>query len=388
MRVLVAFDKFKDALSAPAACRVAGETLRALHPDWEIDLCPLSDGGEGFAEILTHAAGGSLTARPVAGPLGEVVSAAIGIVKLGKLPPPAAARLRSAASLPADATLALIDLASANGLALLDPTRRDPWRTTTRGTGELMRAAAQTGAAAILLGIGGSATNDLGLGALAALGVNFFSPAGGLVDPPVPLAWPAGTTVGGAVVAGLPPILIACDVTNPLLGPDGCTVVYGPQKGLAAGDVPALEDQSARIARLLCTHFGKAASLAVTPGAGAAGGFAFGLMVAADATLLPGFELVADWLDLDRRIAAADLVLTGEGRFDLTSLAGKGPGAVLARAQKARRDVHVFAGSVATTTATDDWLHAITPVDLPLANALPRTSALLSAALARAFPAV
>ncbi|HYD83808.1 MAG TPA: glycerate kinase [Opitutus sp.] len=385
MRALLAFDKFKDALSAPAACDVAADTLRALHATWELDRCPLTDGGEGFAEILTHAAGGHLRSVRVQGPRGEVVDATFGVVALAKLPPAARTLLALPPQLPSDATLAIVEMAAASGLALLRKSQRDPWHTTTFGTGELLRAAADAGAAAILLGVGGSATNDLGLGALAALGVEFQTAAGETVSPPTPARWPEIARIQKSTSPPLPPIRIACDVTNPLLGDTGCAAVYGPQKGLRHTDRARLEQESARLAGLLCAHCGQADALMDVPGAGAAGGISFGLMTAANAMLLPGFALVSAWLGLDTRIAAADLVLTGEGRFDRSSLTGKGPGAIAARAAALRREVHVFAGTITDSPPPDVRCHAITPDGLPLETALAATRDLLGAAIRRQF---
>ena len=169
MRVLIAFDKFKDSLTAAQACGAAARALRARHPDWTLDLCPLADGGEGFAELLTAAAGGELRRRPVTGPRGESREAAFGLVEPDRIPRAAWTRL-GVPELPAAAgrKVAVVEMAAASGLALVPAAARDPWRATSRGTGELIRAAAETGAAAILLGVGGSATHDLGFGALAA----------------------------------------------------------------------------------------------------------------------------------------------------------------------------------------------------------------------------
>ena len=366
MRVLVAFDKFKDALTARAASEAAASALRAKHPDWTLDLCPLTDGGEGFCETLTAAASGRLEPMNVSGPRGGIISAPIGRVDSARLPPSVRARL----NLKPGGTLAIIGLASASGLELLPRSQRDPWLTTTYGTGEQIRAAAQAGADAILLGLGGSATNDLGLGALAALGFKF-------AHVPVPARWAQINRLEGC--AELPPSFIACDVTNPLLGPRGATATFGPQKGLKPAEVPRLEAEMARLAALLCEACGQPLSLADTPGAGAAGGIAFGLMVATGAKLVPGFDLVSDWLDLPARLAAADLVITGEGRFDATSLAGKGPGSLVREARQLGKSAHVFAGSLGVPA--DARHHAITPPGLPLAEALPRTAELLAAAV-------
>lgn len=368
MRALIAFDKFKDALSAEAACRVAAAALRARHPDWTPDLCPLTDGGESFAEILTGAAQGRLEHHEVCGPVGAPVRAPVGYVKAAGLP----ASVRSRLALADADRVAVIGMASASGLELVPPGRRDPWRTTTRGTGELMRHAQAADATVILLGVGGSATNDLGLGALAVLGCEFN-------QDPVPANWASIDRMTGR--PQLPPVFIACDVVNPLLGPRGATATFGPQKGLPPADVPRLEAGMTRMAALLCEAAGQPLALAETPGAGAAGGIAFGLMVAAGARLTPGYDLVADWLGLAARIAAADVVITGEGRFDATSLAGKGPGSLVREAQRQGKAVHVFAGSLGVPAAAG--FHAITPSGTPLPEALARCPEFLAEAVTR-----
>ena len=397
MHVLLAFDKFKDSLTAPVACELTAAALRKRHPDWTLDLCPLADGGEGFCEILTHAAGGTVETHTVTGPRGAPTPATIGFVPLANIPASALALLGlpdsqlSALNSPLrrDASVAVIEMATASGLALLAPDQRDPWQATTVGTGELIcLAAARPGVVAILLGVGGSATSDLGLGALAALGLTFHSATGAPVSPPIPAHWSQIVRIAGNLPAppSLPPIRIACDVTNPLLGPRGAAATYGPQKGLRPADLARLDHESARLALLLCAHTGRPDSLMDAPGAGAAGGISFGLMAAADAQLLPGFDLVSAWLDLERKLSAADLVITGEGRFDDTSLTGKGPGAVAARALALGKTVHVFAGAVATLAPRDHLtLHAITPPGTPLAVALRDANSLLTAGVLAVF---
>jgi glycerate kinase len=368
MHALVAFDKFKDALSAEAACEVAAGALQAGHPDWTFDLCPLTDGGESFGEILTRAAGGRMEWHEVGGPLGEPVRAGIGYVPADRLSAAVCARL----ALSGAETVAVIGMASASGLELVPPARRNPWFTSTRGTGELVARAHRAGATVILLGVGGSATNDLGLGALSALGWVFD-------HDPIPANWAGLRRMEGRTQ--LPPVFIACDVVNPLLGPRGATRTFGPQKGLAQADVPRMEAEVARMAAWLCVAAGKPASLLGTPGGGAAGGIAFGLMAAAGARLTPGFDLVSDWLGLEKRLAAADLVITGEGRFDATSLAGKGPGSLVRTARSLGKVAHVFAGSLGLPE--DDFHHAVTPPGLPLAEALQRSPELLRVAINR-----
>lgn len=375
MRVLIAFDKFKDALTAGAACEAAAGALRTKHPDWTLDLCPLTDGGEGFAEILTQAGRGRLKRIEVSGPRSGAVTAPFGLVPASGLPAAARGKL----GVPDNATLAVADMASASGLALLATAERNPWFATSRGTGELLAAAAREKPAAILLGVGGSATNDLGLGALTALGLRFIDAFGQVIEPPVPARWHQLVRAEGRT--GLPPLFIACDVTNPLLGRHGATATFGPQKGLPGTDVLQLDTLAAHVAGVLCDHCEQPRELTHTPGAGAAGGIAFGLMVAGGARLVPGFDLVSDWLGLAGRIATADLVLTGEGRFDATSLGGKGPGGLAAMARRAGKPAHIFAGSLGVEE--DRSHHAVTPAGMPLTEALPRTAELLSAAVQR-----
>lgn len=384
MRVLLAFDKFKDSLTAPAACAHAANALRSRQPEWSLDLCPLTDGGEGFAPILTQAAGGTTHTATVTGPRGAPVAAQFGLVSLNAIPAAARDLLALPTGLPADATVALIEMATASGLALLPAGERDPWQTTSRGTGELIAHAARLGAQIVLLGVGGSATNDLGLGALGALGLRFLAADEREISPPIPAAWDAIARLDGRVAAPL--IRIACDVANPLLGPQGCSAIYGPQKGLAAADLPRMEAIVGRLARLLCEHTAKPAEVMRAPGAGAAGGIAFGLMTAAGAQLLPGSDLVTAWLDLARRLAQADLVITGEGRFDDSSLSGKGPGALARQALALGKPVHVFAGRVTVAAPPAGLqLHAVSPADLPLAEALIAAPDLLARALRATF---
>jgi glycerate kinase len=384
MRVLVAFDKFRDSISAAEACAIAARAIAEARAGCEVDVAALSDGGEGFAEILTRASGGSETRHAVTGPRGEEVRAAVGLVSFDRIPKAARDRLGRAAA-GTEGSAAIIEMAAASGLALLAPAMRDPLRASSVGTGQLIRAAAGAGARAILLGVGGSATSDLGLGALGALGIGCLDGSGARLEAPVPADWPRVRSIMGRVPASVPPIVVACDVDNPLLGPRGAVAVYGPQKGLKPGDAAALESESSRMAALVCAHFGRPGSLAEAPGAGAAGGITFGLMAAAGAALTPGFDLVASWLDLDRRIMAADVVFTGEGSFDDSSLSGKGPGAVVGRALALGKSVHVFAGTVALSRGIPGLsAHAITPPGMPLEGALAEAPALLLGSVRRA----
>ncbi len=380
MRALLAFDKFKDALTAREACEIAATTIARTQPAWITDCCPLADGGEGFAGILTTAVGGTWHQAEVSGPRGERGSAGFGLVTIARLPAAARAQL----DLPKARTLAVIEMASASGLQQLTPAERDPWLTSSRGTGELIRAAIDAGADAVLLGVGGSATHDLGLGALTALGWQALRPDGSAMVHPCPANW-SDLAQFVATPAALPPIRIACDVSNPLLGERGAATVFAPQKGLRPADRDRLEAETARIAALLGDAAGRPGR-ETTPGAGAAGGMAYGFLTAADARLVPGFGLVEAWLDLSARLAWADLVITGEGRFDESSLEGKGPGALARRALDGGKPVWVFAGRVDLPHPPAGLhLRAITPAGTPLEQALADTAGNLATAVQTAL---
>lgn len=382
MRALIAFDKFKDALTARTACAAAAAALLGRHPDWQIDLCPLTDGGEGFCETLCNALSERVEPISVDGPRGTKTTAPVGFVPYSSLATKARQRINPAAH----GMIAVAGLASASGIELLPRDQRDPWHTSTFGTGELLKYAAHEKVDSILLGVGGSATNDLGLGALAALGFKFLDAEGKAIPAPTPATWNRIKRIDTSTAIALPPLFIACDVTNPLLGSTGATATFGPQKGLKHADLTRLEAQAVRMAALLCEALNKPLSLAAAPGAGAAGGIAFGLMVAMNAKLVSGFDLVSNWLNLPARIASADLIITGEGRFDATSLGGKGPGSLVREAQRLGKPAYIFAGSLALPNQAHPDLsgikaHAITPVGMPIAEALPRTAELLAAAI-------
>jgi glycerate 2-kinase len=387
MRVLVAFDKFKDALTAQNACQIAAAALRECRPEWTVDCCPLADGGEGFVDVLTEAVCGEHQTIQVMGPRGWLVDAQIGWVAEENIPARARQLLEAAArdtGTSRSRYVAVIEMAQASGLALLTPEQRDPWTTTSFGTGQMIRAAAEQGAAAIVLGVGGSATNDLGLGALTALGWSAMDAAGFRIARPTPDQWSGVHRLEGKVVA-LPPLRIACDVTNPLLGPTGATATYGPQKGLRAERVTDMEKRIAHMATRMEEHVRTRSDHRNTAGSGAAGGIAFGLLTAAGAQLVSGFDLVSAWCDLDERVQRADIVITGEGSFDQTSWAGKGPGAIAHHAVALGKQVHVFAGRVDARPESAMSLHAITPEGVPLDKALSAAEANLAATVRSVF---
>lgn len=377
MRVLIAFDKFKDALTAPAACEIASEVLTDIRPDWSLDLCPLADGGEGFGTILTQAAQGKWHPLDVTGPRGDRCRSGFGIVDPTRLPAVARKQLNIG-----DArSLGVVEMASASGLESLQPEERDPWQTDSRGTGEAIHAAIAAGAEAILLGVGGSATNDLGIGALAQLGWVPTDDMDKSLTTLAPIGW-SDLTGFRHDSSSLPPIRIACDVSNPLLGERGATTVFGPQKGLRSEDRNHLEAEVARVASLL----GEAAQNTGnenTPGAGAAGGIAYGFLTAAQAQLVPGFDLVEAWLGVADKLAKADLVITGEGCFDESSLEGKGPGSLINRASEAGKRAIVFAGATRPISALPSGcsIHAITPEGASLPEALAESAENLAASM-------
>lgn len=382
MKVLVALDKFKDCFSASEACLIAIKTLKNKYPSWELECCPLTDGGEGFCEILTLALGGSLYPVRVLDARFREVSAHFGTVPIQNLPDDAK-RLLGIEEL--DGKIAIIEMSQASGLEQLPVSERNPWHTSTCGTGQLIREACRKEITHILLGIGGSATNDLGFGALEALGVEFFGEDGPLPRI-VPLEFPKLRQIDlQSNRIPLPTIHVACDVLNPLLGPDGATAVFAPQKGLPDKDLPAMEKALAHAAALLCETTDRNRDTLEESGSGAAGGMGWGLHVATGATFINGFQLISAWLGLDRKINDADLILTGEGRMDASSMHGKGPWATLQKANKSGKLVHVFAGSLTSEileALPDNVLpHAITPAQMSLEEALANGQELLKKAV-------
>lgn len=333
MRLLVACDKFKGSLGAPEACETVAEGLRE---GWtgalpEIECLPIADGGDGIAETLLAASGGEWVECQVRGPLGIPVTAGYALIENGRT--------------------AVIEMAKASGIVLVREEEKDPLRATTYGTGQLILDAMRRGVGEILLGIGGSATNDGGTGMAEALGFRFEDRNGrALHDLPHDLVKAARLLHPDKTT--FPKVTVACDVTNPLLGPDGCTRVYGPQKGIRPEDFEVHETRLAHLVALTGPHGENSALL---PGSGAAGGLGFGARVFLDAAVVPGFDLVASRIGLAGAVAAADLVITGEGRLDSQSLQGKGPHGVVRMARSLGKKTAAFCGSLESRALEDEF---------------------------------
>ncbi|MGZ4436503.1 MAG: glycerate kinase family protein [Nocardioidaceae bacterium] len=317
MRVLIAPDKFAGTLSAVEAADAIAAGWRRRAPGDELDLAPMADGGPGFVDVLHSSLGGDLLAVTVTGPYGDPVPGSVLLA----------------------GSTAYVESAQACGLHLTDPADRDPERASTTGVGELVRAAVEAGAREVVVGLGGSGTNDGGAGLLAALGATAEAP-GALTRGPLGLADLTSVDLGPAraLTAGVR-LVAASDVDNPLLGLIGATNVYGPQKGVAAERLQALDGLLEKLAAATDKK------TALAKGAGAAGGLGFALLLLG-AERRPGVELVAGALDLPARARAADLVVTGEGAFDFSSRSGKVPYGVAAVAADAVRPCIALAGKV------------------------------------------
>ena len=313
MKIVLAPNAFKGSMSAMQAALAMVQGVRQACRGAEVMPVPVADGGDGLAEVLIDALGGEARSLSVQGPFGEPVQAVLcHVPALG---------------------LSAVEMAAASGLALLAPGDRDPTRTSTYGTGELIRAALDLGARHVVVGVGGSATNDGGVGMAAALGVRFLDAA----DNPV---LPVGGCLGqirSIDMTGLDPRLagvrceVMCDVDNPLLGPVGAARVYGPQKGASPAQVEELEAGLAQLGAVIAADLGL--DVRDLPGAGAAGGLGAGLRAFLGADLRRGVDLVLDLVGLDAKLAGADLVITGEGRIDSQTAFGKAPAGVAQRAK-------------------------------------------------------
>ena len=227
MRILSVFDKFKESFSAQKACILAEDAAKDVSPDIQLVSCPLTDGGEGFVDILTPKYAGELLNVEARDAFGDKVKAKVGFVQIGNLPPAVCSFL----NLPNRGKLAIIEMASVCGLSDIAPKQRNPWVTSTRGVGDLLIAAKNNNADFILLGIGGSSTNDAGIGVLNSLGLSLRETTGQEIENPSPENWNNVSKLDSSTLESIPPVIVACDVNNPLLGPDGATYQFGGQKG-------------------------------------------------------------------------------------------------------------------------------------------------------------
>lgn len=326
MKIVICPDSFKESLSATAAAQAIAEGVREVWPDADCVCLPLADGGEGTLDALVSATGGQLLTRQVQGPLGQPTPACFAVLGDGKT--------------------ALIEMAEAAGLPLLPPAQRDPLRTSTYGVGELMAAALDLGVRRILLGLGGSATQDGGAGMLQALGARLLDADG----QPLPPGGAALRQLAQLHLDGLDPRLarvmveVACDVDNPLCGPRGSSAVFAPQKGADAEGVALLDAALAHWGAHLAQATGR--PVAELPGAGAAGGTGAAALAVFAARLRPGIDWVMDALDFNAALHGADWVISGEGRADGQSAGGKVVSGVARRAQAAGVPLLVLAGSL------------------------------------------
>ncbi len=323
MRVLIAPQEFKGSLAADEATAAIAAGIRKVHRDWTLDILPLSDGGPGLLDAMRRAVKADTMAVVAHDALGRKVLARY-------------LRLRATGAI-------IVEAAQANGLQHIKPEERDALRADSFGVGEIVADAAREQPGRMIIGVGGSATTDGGAGAARAMGARFADMAGRELPP------------GGGALANLEHIswerpawsagidfVVACDVTNPLCGSNGAARVYGPQKGATPSEVDQLDEALFRYAMVVRRHFG--IDLANMPGAGAAGGLAGGLVAFLGARLASGFDLVAEATGLRERLASADLVVTGEGRFDAQSTQGKVTGRLMDLAAGAGKPVVLFAG--------------------------------------------
>jgi glycerate kinase len=363
MRIVIAPDSFKGSMAADRAATAIADGIARVQPDAEVVLRPVADGGEGTVAAALRAGFRPLNAR-VSGPDGRPVDATIAL----------------------DGGTAVVELASAAGLGLLE--RPAPMTATTRGVGELVRAALDGGARRIVLGIGGSATTDGGAGMLQALGVRLLDADGADVPP-----GGGGLALLDRVdAAGLDPrlveieLVVASDVDNPLTGPGGAAAVFAPQKGASPAEVADLDAALTRYAAVLSRDLG--VDVAGVRGAGGAGGTAAGAMAALGASVVSGAALVCDLVGLDGVLAGADLVVTGEGALDEQTLRGKAPAEVAARARAAGVPCVALAGVVRLSAeqfaeAGFAAAHALTEVEPDVARCLAAPATVLAELAAR-----
>lgn len=370
MKILIAPDKMKYSLPAPEVAEYIRKGIVKVFPDAEFIITPLADGGEGTARALTTATGGHLVAVPVHDALQREIKAYYGITS--------------------DGETAIIEIAAASGIEHLKPEERNPLLTTSYGSGELIKAALDSGCKKFIIGLGGSATNDGGAGLTQALGAKLLDAAGKEIS------------YGGGSLDNLHTIditgmdvrlkncsyTVACDVKNPLTGNNGASYVFGPQKGATAEMIVQLDSNLKHYAKVIKKSLGK--DVEELPGAGAAGGLGAGLKAFLNAELTPGFEIVAELTGLEEQIKKADIVVTAEGKTDSSTLSGKVPYGVAQLAKKHQKPVLLFTGTIGNGSDKlyDAGITSIIPIvnkPMALEEAIPNTPQLLSEAAERTF---
>ena len=352
MKAIIAMDSFKECMTAIEACQAVASGIKRVFPDCECVLMPVSDGGEG----LLHAFNCEIERLEVTGPLhGMKVMAEIGYLD--------------------NRETAIIESAQANGLALIPTSMRDPSKTTTHGVGEMLMHAIKQGCRRVIIGLGGSATNDLGTGMLNAMGVEFrdkngvaMVPCGGNLNEVSSIA----NIEAIAKMCENTEIILASDVNNPLYGPNGAAHVYAKQKGASPEMIETLDENARAFSLIVAQALGR--DLSSTPGAGAAGGLGYALLSFFNCQFNSGASLVLDTLEFDHHVADAHLTITGEGRSDAQTLMGKIPSLIMERAKAKGVKTALLSGKVDNSdTLVDAGFHAtesITPHDMPLEIAL------------------
>lgn len=330
MKIVLAPDSFKGSLTAVEAAEAMAEGVNRVFPGAGVTKVPLADGGEGTVRALVAATGGSIEEVKVTGPAGKPVLAFFGILGDGS----------------GKGNTAVIEMAAASGITLLKEEEKNPLVTTTYGTGELIKAAMDRGCKKIIIGLGGSATNDGGAGMARALGVKFLDAR----DRELPPGSGALARLAKIDLSGFDrrvkdiKINVACDVDNLLCGPEGASRVYGPQKGATPEMIKILDEALAHYAGVIKEQLGK--DVASVPGAGAAGGLGAGLMAFLNGKLKPGIQIVLDSVSFEEKVKNASMVLTGEGRLDGQTAFGKVPAGVAGVAKKYGIPVLAFAGGL------------------------------------------
>lgn len=344
MKVVIAIDSLKGSLSSMEAGMAIKDGILAAKPDAEVIVKPLADGGEGTTDALIEGMNGERIDLTVTGPIHTPVDAYYGYLK--------------------DTNTAVMEMASAAGITLVPDSEKNPLLATSYGVGEMINDAIQRGCRNFIIGIGGSVTNDGGIGMLKALGVRFLDENGEDAGE----GGQALAKVARIDVSGMNPLLkechiqVACDVNNPLCGENGSTYVYGPQKGVTEDMKKTLDEAMAHFARVTSETLEN--DYMNTPGAGAAGGLGYAFLAYTGAALTPGIELILDAVGLEEELSGADVVVTGEGRLDFQTAMGKAPVGVARLAKKYNAKVIAFAGSVTkeATACNKEGIDAFFPI--------------------------